>query len=296
MKPMLLERKNPDINTLHYPVMVLPKLDGIRCVITEDGPKTRSLKPIPNDFVRKELSFMSPKGLDGELIIGEPNAEDVFNKTTSGIRRVKGEPDFTFWVFDDWTAGDIPYDQRMAELEYVVHDLHPRVKFLKGELVDSPEHMKEVEAKYLDMGYEGVIIRDLKGRYKQGRTTMKEHNAFKLKRFVDSEAYVIGMVPKYRNDNEAFTNELGRTARSKKAGGLVALNTMGALVLKDIESGVEFQCGSGFDDEQRLWWFNNWFEVSTSKQPVTYKKFMIGERDKPRHPIFKGLRMKEDLS
>jgi DNA ligase-1 len=147
----------------------------------------------------------------------------------------------------------------------------------------------------LDEGYEGVILRDPAGKYKYGRTTMAEHNAFKLKRFEDCEAYVTGMIPKYRNDNVAFENELGRTARSKKAEGLVELKTMGALVLKDIESGVEFNCGSGFSDDDRLWWYDNWQRIAEDKTPVVYKKFLIGELNKPRHPIFKGIRMKDDL-
>lgn len=294
MKPMLLERKNPDINKLKYPLSVTPKLDGIRCVITEDGPKTRTLKPIPNKFVTRELSFMSLKGLDGELIVGPPNGENVFNTTTSAIRRVEGEPDFTFYAFDFWDS-DKRYSVRQAELEYHCANLHPRISYLKPTLIDSVEDLIDFEELTLGQGYEGIIIRANDGQYKFGRTTMKEGNAYKLKRFVDGEAIVIGMIPKYRNDNEAFTNELGRTARSKKAEWLVQLDTMGALILQDVESGVEFQCGSGFDDEQRRWWFQNWFDVSKKKGLVTYKKFLVGEKNKPRHPIFKGFRMESDV-
>ena len=237
---------------------------------------------------------MSLKGLDGELIVGPPNAEDVFNRTTGAVRRVDGEPDYMFYAFDFWDSTEI-YDKRLPELEYFCANLHPRVRFLGSTIVESPEELISVEEGFLNEGYEGVILRSPKGLYKMGRTTMKEMNAYKLKRFVDSEAYVIGMVPKFHNTNEAFTNELGRTARSKKAEGLVELNTMGALILRDIESGVEFQCGSGFSDEQRRWWFQNWFDVSKKKGLVTYKKFLVGEKNKPRHPIFKGIRMESDV-
>lgn len=294
MKPMLLERKNPDIYALPYPLYISPKLDGIRCLLTADGPKTRTLKPIPNKLITQELSFMSLKGLDGELIVGPPNATDVFNATTRGVRKVDAFPDYKYYAFDMWDS-EAPYGSRLAELEYFCANLHPRVVFLPSTLVNSPEELLQIEQDTLNQGYEGVIIRTGSGKYKFGRTTMKELNAYKLKRFEDSEAHVIGMVPKYRNDNEAFTNELGRTARSKKAEGLVEISTMGALVLRDIESGVEFQCGSGFDDEQRRWWFQNWFNMMSNKAIVTYKKFLVGEKDKPRHPIFKGFRMKEDV-
>ena len=290
---MLLERKNPIVHQLPYPMYVSPKLDGIRCVLTAEGPKTRSLKKIPNKLISQELGFMSLKGLDGELIVGPPNATDVFNATTRGVRKVDAFPDYKYYAFDFWDQPEKPYSVRLAELEYFTANLHPRVVFLPSKLVDSPEELLAAEQELLDRGYEGIIIRHPRGLYKYGRTTMKECNAFKLKRFEDSEAYVVGMVPKYHNTNEAFTNELGRTARSKEASGLVALETMGALQLRDIGTGVEFQCGSGFTDSDRLWWYSNWMNV---KDPVTYKKFLVGEKDKPRHPIFKGIRMSNEIA
>jgi DNA ligase-1 len=295
MKPMLLERKNPDLSTLPYPVYISPKLDGIRCLLTKKGPRTRSLKPVPNKFINSYLSFWQLSGLDGELIVGPPNGKDVFNLTTRGVRAKAGEPDFKFYAFDFWDQPDKIYDVRIAELEYHVHSLDPNIVFLPSTLVDNEEELLDAEEGILEQGYEGVIIRCRKGLYKFGRTTMKEQNTYKLKRFEDAEAHVIGMVPKFFNGNAAFTNELGRTARSKAAAGLVELDTMGALILKDIVSGVEFQCGSGFDDAQRKWWYLNWHRMMADKALITYKKFLIGEKDKPRHPIFKGVRMNEDI-
>jgi len=178
MKPMLLERKNPDINKLRYPIYGLPKLDGIRCLVTNEGAKTRTLKPVPNKFISQELSIMSLEGLDGELIIGEPNAVDVFNKTTSGVRRKEGEPDFTYYVFDYWDRPDARYDVRQAELEYMVHNLHPRVKYLKGYRLDSVRELTAFEEVMLDEGYEGVILRDPAGKYKYGRTTLQDQRDF----------------------------------------------------------------------------------------------------------------------
>jgi len=295
MKPMLLERKNPDIYSLEYPYYGVPKLDGIRCIITRDGPKTRTLKDIPNKFIRRELNSMGLIGLDGELIVGSPTDPEVFNKTTSAVRRVDGEPDFRYYVFDCWDTPTKVYDVRSAELQYLTHNLHPRVEWLKIQRLGNVEELAAYEEQCLDAGYEGIILRNPKGLYKYGRTTMKEGNSYKLKRFVDGEAYVVGMEPKYHNTNEEFTNELGRTARSKKAEGLVAMETMGALAVEDCESQIQFSVGSGFNDEQRLWWYNNWKAIAETRQKVVYKKFLVGEKNKPRHPIFKGLRMEEDV-
>ena len=68
-KPLLAYTvKNPD--ALRFPVLVSPKLDGIRCVIHNDQPVSRTLKPIPNRFIQSELGFYPP--FDGELMVGDP--------------------------------------------------------------------------------------------------------------------------------------------------------------------------------------------------------------------------------
>jgi DNA ligase 1 len=295
MKPMLLERKNPDILTLKYPIFGSYKLDGIRCVTTDKGPLSRTLKPIPNKFICSELGGMMLGGLDGELIVGDPYSDTVFNTTTSGVRRIEGQPDFTYYVFDFWDKPNVKYSARIAELEFFAHRLHPRIQYLPARLLDDASDVRAFEQEALNLGYEGIILRSPNGLYKYGRTTMNEGNAYKLKRFMDSEAYVIGMMPLMKNNNGEQTNELGRTFRSKLASGLEAQETMGALILKDPADNKEFSCGSGFSAEDRLWWFKNWEQVAKNKQLVTYKSFPVGVMDKPRHPIFKGIRMAGDV-
>jgi hypothetical protein len=58
------------------------------------------------------------------------------------------------------------------------------------------------------------------------------------------------------NTNEAQTNELGRTKRSTAMEGLVGKGTMGALLVKDIDTQIEFSIGTGFTAEQRLAFWN----------------------------------------
>lgn len=50
-KPMLAGKAPDDLNELTLPVLVSPKLDGIRCVMHEGVALSRKLKPIPNAFV-----------------------------------------------------------------------------------------------------------------------------------------------------------------------------------------------------------------------------------------------------
>ena len=81
-----------------------PKLDGIRCMIQNGMALSRSLKPIRNKYVQSLLGHKRFNGLDGELIIGEPTDKDVYRNTTSGIMKEEGEPNFTFWIFDDFST------------------------------------------------------------------------------------------------------------------------------------------------------------------------------------------------
>src|ERR1019366_5223919 len=82
----------------------------------------------------------------------------------------------------------------------------------------------------------------------------REGYLLKLKRYDDCEAVVTGMEELMHNDNEAFTNELGRTARSSAKDGKRGAGVLGKLNLKGLNgdyAGVEFDCGTGFDAEQR---------------------------------------------
>lgn len=71
------------------------------------------------------------------------------------------------------------------------------------------------------------------------------------------------------------------------------MNTLGALLVRDTVTGVEFSIGTGFTqaDREELW-ANRTTLVG---QFVKYKSFDIGVKDKPRFPVWLGMRNKEDI-
>jgi DNA ligase-1 len=73
---------------------------------------------------------------------------------------------------------------------------------------------------------------------------------------------------------------------------MVPMDTLGALEVRDVKSGVEFCIGTGFTfaDRNEIW--KN--QTRYSGQLVSYEYLPIGVKDKPRHPTFIGWRMKED--
>lgn len=288
-KPMLAGTIE-DVNTLKYPALVSPKLDGVRAIVKDGVVLSRSLKPIPNKHVQKLFSHL--EGLDGELIVGKSTAEDVYRKTVSGVMSENGEPEVTFYVFDCIEDLDKPFLERL-EKAFSITDKGVNVQDLIHEEVNSPEELLKVEAEFTSQGYEGAMVRSLDGRYKCNRSTLREGYLLKLKRFLDAEAILIGFEELMHNNNEAKVNELGHTDRSSHRENLEPGNTLGSLIVKDATTGVEFNIGTGFSAEQRKTIWNIKNELIGSL--VTYKYFPVGVKDAPRHSVFKGFRDKRDL-
>lgn len=289
----LLAVEHSKVKTPPTEVWMSEKLDGIRCIIFDGVPYSRSLKPIPNRFIQayvKEHAHML-EGIDCEIIIGDKNASDVFNQSTSGCMRFDGEPDFTLWAFDKYHPTNVWHDRY---LDLLTTKLPVRARILVHEAAPDQSYIDEFEKMCLDRGAEGIMLRDANGKYKHGRSGTKNPEIQKVKRFVDSEFEIVGWEPKYHNTNEAKTNELGRTERSSAKDGLVALDTMGALLLR-MEDGTEFSCGSGFTDEIRV---NLWNMRDTlAGQWAKVKYFDVGSGyTVPRFPTFLGLRDERDMS
>jgi DNA ligase-1 len=275
-----------------FPIYASVKLDGIRCVLEDGKPTSRSGKLIPNEFVQNYFK-LNPhlSGLDGELVVGDPNAVDVFRVTTSGVMSEDGEPDFTFYVFDDVTHPNWIYTERQKEM-WSKSD--PRVQFVDQKLIRNSDELDAYEAECLGLGYEGLVLRKIDGYYKFGRSTTKEGLLLKLKRFTDSEAIVTGFTELFSNQNEAKKDAFGRTERSSHKENQVAMDTLGALIAVETDTGREFQIGTGFDQATRkeIWKNQSKYKGKWAK----YKFFKIGVKDLPRHPVFLGWRDKRDMS
>lgn len=291
MKPMLAA-KIDDASKLTYPLLASPKLDGIRAIVYKGKLVSRNLKPIPNKFIQNALPWKQLEGIDGELIIGDPKAEDCFRKTTSGVMSEDGEPDFVFWLFDKYDCEK--FDYRYALVKQVVkHMKSKRLKAVGHITVRNAEELAAYEEVALEEGYEGVMLRHPLGLYKQGRSTFKEGHLMKLKRFADSEAKIIRVDELEHNNNELTKDNLGRAKRSSHKAGKVGGGVMGALGVQDIKTGVKFDIGAGFkaDERERLWKDRK----TIIGHIIKYKYFPTGSKDKPRFPVFLGFRSKLDM-
>lgn len=280
---------------LTFPLIISPKLDGVRAITTAGPMLSRTLKPIPNLNVQNLFDGL-PSGLDGELLAGSPCAADVYRKTVSMVMSDDVPVDgLVYHVFDFQT--DTPFEARQLVLTRIFDRLAngAAIKLVPQVTVCNLDELLEYEAKWVGEGYEGVIGRKPGSPYKHGGSTAREGYLLKVKRFVDGEAVVIGVTELMHNGNEAKTNALGRTERSHKKEGMVPTGTMGTLVVRDITTGVEFEIGTGFTAEERAAIWREADDYTEWEHIAKYKHFPSGAKDKPRHPVFLGWRDRRDL-
>jgi DNA ligase 1 len=290
-KPMLASLCT-DTSKLRYPVLASRKLDGIRAMVQGGKLVSRNLKPIANIQVQEKFKGL-PNGLDGELIAGDPTDEHAFSNTTSIVMaRDKSAYGVKFYAFDFFE--EAPFSVREASSYTLVFDFdNEDVEQVLQRNIISEEQLLGFEAEALADGYEGLMVRDPAGMYKQGRSSEKQGWLLKVKRFQDSEAVIEGFYEEQENQNAPTKNALGRTERSSAKANLVGKGTLGGFEVKDIKSGVQFQLGGGFTAVQRQAFWDN--REDFIGKIVKYKFFPVGVKDRPRFPTFIGFRDKADM-
>jgi len=289
LRPQLAASDVPDIYTeVSWPKIIQPKLDGICCLAVNGQAYSRTMKLIPNQYVQKVFKELNLHGTHGELMV-----HGDFNDVQSAIMREEGEPDFYYVIYDKWNSED-HYGFRKAHLEqFYVENIWEKggyekhIHLIKSFYVTNPTECEDKLEQYINLGYEGGILRCPHSLYKQGRHTLKSQGLLKLKKFYDDEAIIIGYEEKMTNENEKVKDERGYSKRSSHKENMVPAGVLGALIVKWKD--VEFKIGSGYNDEQRktLWDTRD----ALIGLPVTFKYQELSKYKVPRFPVFKGIRL-----
>ena len=280
------------LDKVKFPIYISTKFDGIRALVIDGVVYSRSLKPIRNKHVQKLFGKPEYNGFDGELIVGDVYAKDVFQKTTSGVMSEDGMPDVTYYVFDVFTNNTETYKERLYTLndKLVLVQFH-NVVATQQWYIETEEELTKLLSKEKVKGGEGLIGRNPNGVYKYGRSTPKEQLSIKFKFFEQCEFEVVGFTERMHNTNEQKRDELGYAERSSARDGLVPTNTLGSLVLK--YNDTTFSCGTGFDDKLRKEIWDNKEAYLGKLASIRYMS--VGSKDLPRVSSFQGFRDIEDM-
>ena len=191
--PMLAHDYNKRGKSITFPCFAQRKYDGTRCVaIPSKGLFSRNRKKYPHlDHILGELTRI-PSGiiLDGELYSDTLTFQEIVGlvkRETLKTGDAEKQLQIKFHVYDI-IHPTMPYEQRYANLQvlFAKYKLKHCV-LVKSDMCESEDKMKELHAKYVADGYEGIMLRNRNGLYKNSRSADLQ----KYKEFFDSEYEIV---------------------------------------------------------------------------------------------------------
>jgi DNA ligase-1 len=183
-----------------WPVIVEPKLDGVRVIADIEIPtdtvkfSSRSGKPFTSfnhlkDPLLNMVSIQSAPNFvfDGEVVSGS------FNNTVSEVRKkYEQAPDAVFYVFD--VAGQLaslPYrDRRKIIEQWVPGALSMHVQVLPTYEAHSVQEIYDLYQRLRDKGFEGVIVKDSDSIYEMKRS----YAWMKIKGYSSEDIYIVDAI------------------------------------------------------------------------------------------------------
>jgi DNA ligase-1 len=306
-----------NLDKLPYPMAMLPKLDGVRTLVRRGDDDwirayARTNKPHRNPYIQTLFARVEYLGFDGEGIVGNPTDPLVSYASSGGFSRQKDSPkegkfvvvDATFHVFDmvdqsPTLTWEERYNLAAARVEAILaQNESAPICMVPYTIVNNADELLMAETEWLELGYEGFILRKLSGKYKNGTATAKEATYLRGKRFVEREMLVSRIVEGSINGNEAKINERGQTERSSHKENMLPNGMVGTIYGYDVINGVKDtveKCVSPgkMTDEMAAYYWDNPQEIVGHH--ITYKFFPIGNKDMPRFPTYQRHRAVEDL-
>ena len=189
--PMLALDYTKRGHDIHFPCMVQPKVDGIRCVFDSGRFTSRKGKEfIHLNHIANELDGIRCI-LDGELY----SYTLTFQEVSGLVRKVKLSDDdkhalldIKFVVFDK--ISEKPFNQRLIDLKTLFGRRNLKhVELLETYICSTKDAVGLYLANFESRSYEGIILRNINGMYKQN---YRSKDLQKLKTFRDTEYPVVG--------------------------------------------------------------------------------------------------------
>jgi DNA ligase 1 len=271
---------------LRYPVIVTEKVDGIRALKQNGILVSRTLKPIPSRHLQFASQFL-PEGMDMELW----SPDYTFQQIMSGVMSEEGSPNvlgLKFVPLDIFL--DMSYKFRLQLVDNFCNQSLDCVLPMYHCVCNNADELMQEYTLAVTQNKEGICFRLPNSPYPQkkgeNRSTLKEQYLVKLACAKIGDAKIVGFEEKMINLAPATITAFGTSQR--KTGRELPANTLGAIVVEDLVSGIKFNIGTGFDDNSRK-------EIWTNRSKwlgaiVSYQAKTVGTKEKPRCPSFRGRR------
>ena len=236
------------VDKIKFPAMVQLKMDGMRFnAIVRDGKcefRSRNGKEIQL-LGNLEQDFIDMAGpvdcvFDGELLVMEGDkildrqtGNGILNKANKGTISAADAAKVraTVWdvipyvMFETGYCGT-PYSKRIETLANLLATHEPdKVYLVQKTVVENIEEANVIFERYLSMGQEGIILKDLSGVWEDKRSKTQ----IKFKGELECDLKIVGI----------------EEGTGKYAG------MLGAILCESADGVIKVRVGSGFSDEQR---------------------------------------------
>jgi ATP-dependent DNA ligase len=254
--PMLAHEYSKRSKSSVFPCYVQPKLDGVRAIGIEGRLYSRNRKAFPH---LKHITDELPLGiqLDGELYTDTMSFQEIVGLVKKEkLPEHNRQCEIKYYVYD--IICDKPYEQRYQDLTLLFKtNSFKHLRFVKTEMCSSESHMKAKHDQFVSNGFEGIMIRNPMGKYKNARSV----DLLKYKEFMDDEYTVIG-----------FTEGDG-------------LEKGCVIWICQTEEGKQFHCRPRGTHADRMELFQHGNEYIGKKLTVRYQELTSSEEKVPRFPV-----------
>lgn len=191
--PMLAEKDKEKY--ISYPAYVQPKLDGVRMISKKvDGnvlmwSRKGKVLDVPKEIKQSLDLFLD----DGECLDGELYVHGwTFQRIVSAVKKYSSDTKVLEYHVYDVPDSKKGFEDRFVNAIYAKsYDLPFNLKLVNTHKVDCPEDAIEYFNNYLEMKYEGMMIRNINGVYKYKH---RSNDLQKVKQFDDAEFKVIDIL------------------------------------------------------------------------------------------------------
>ena len=183
---------------IKFPCYIQPKLNGVRCIAVNSELYSRygniftTLPHIKEDLLNNKCNII----LDGELFSNDICCEVLLrfirkrNKTPA---QEKKSLTIYYNIFD-YIETSLSYEERLANLQYYFKKNNFKyIRLVKTEKCYERKEITNFLEKYSDNGYEGIIIRNIEGKYEPGGRSI---HLQKLRKFLKTGFDIIDYTTK----------------------------------------------------------------------------------------------------
>lgn len=200
--PMLAQSYEDRKHNIKWPCHVQPKLDGVRCVgIPGKGMFSRQRKPFSTlAHIQAEVDqFPSTWVLDGELYSDTLTFQEIVSivkKESPTKAEAEKQQQIKYHVYDVILSDhNAPFQLRYVNLARRIKALShlTQIQLVTTSICQNEDAMRQKHAEYIADGYEGIMLRNSAGIYKQATSSStRSVDLQKYKEFKDGEFEIVG--------------------------------------------------------------------------------------------------------